>query len=255
MLRKWVLASVFALSGAAFAGSEGKWQSEEVGQQGSTEDSARDDDGRRAEEIGRERSIDSAKDNDEGIQATDMERRLENSPLASAEIGRLEVGLTGGVSNYTGQLGASSVAGPVIGVQVGSTWRGLVGYELGYEASRNPIDDSRVGDNEAIQRHNLSAFAKVGPTLGVAHPFVGAGLGASYVNVTDGADDSGLYRNDFLQEVPLGVGVEANVGALQAGVRGTYRVLFNDEFQEPTPASDNPSGGLLSAQLTLGGTF
>jgi hypothetical protein len=58
-----------------------------------------------------------------------------------------------------------------------------------------------------------------------------------------------------MEEIPLGVGIDYNLGRVTAGFKGLYRFLINDEFAEPTPAEDNPSGGLASASLTLGGTF
>ena len=82
---------------------------------------------------------------------------------------------------------------------------------------------------------------------------MGAGVQETYVNVTDGAEP--VYRSDFMTEIPMGVGLEYAAGGIKAGVRGTYRVLFFDEFAETTPSADNPSGGMLGGQLTLGGQF
>ncbi len=257
MVRKLLIASL-VFAGTALAGSPKG--AEEIGREREVEDSAQEDQGRGAEEIGRQRAAtDSAKD-DEGIPATEMEQKLESSSLGresgNMEMGDITVSALGGVSNYTGDLGDSSAAGPLVGVMVGADWRGLVGAELGYETNRNSINDEIAGADQAIQRHNLSAFGKIGPTLATNFkPFIGAGLGASYVNVTDGAEDFSNFRSDFMQEVPVGAGLEYKVGALQAGVRGTYRFLVNDEFQEPTPSADNPGGGLLSAQLNVGGSF
>lgn len=172
---------------------------------------------------------------------------------------RLDLRLNGGIADYTGNLGATTQMGALYGVTVGTQapgMMGLVGAEAGYEGSSNSV----VGDGTGtVVRHNLNGLLKLGPMLSVREkdtvkPFVGAGIGVSYVNPTDEAEAVGL-RKDWLAEIPLAAGVEYRMGNLTAGVRGTYRVLAFDEFAEPTPEANNPSGGLASGSLTLGGVF
>jgi hypothetical protein len=171
------------------------------------------------------------------------------------ELPPLHVTANVGIADYTGNLGANTQVGPLYGVTVGAEQWDLVGVEAGYEGTTNSVSGDGTG---SVVRHDVNALLKAGPSFDLAqndlHPYVGLGLGVSYVNPTDEAEASGL-RTDFLGELPLAAGVEYQVGMIRAGVRGTYRVLFFDEFAEPTPSADNPSGGLLSGQLTVGGQF
>ncbi|MHB8873165.1 MAG: outer membrane beta-barrel protein [Myxococcaceae bacterium] len=171
----------------------------------------------------------------------------------------VDVRLNGGIADYTGDLGATTQLGGMYGVTVGTNLpgaMGLLGAEAGYEGSSNSV----VGDGTGtVIRHDLNGLLKLGPAFTVREndqlkPFVGAGIGVSYVNPTDEAEAVGL-RTDWLAEVPVAAGVEYRMGNFTAGVRGTYRVLMFDEFAEPTPEANNPSGGLASGSLTLGGVF
>lgn len=182
--------------------------------------------------------------------------KLKVSPGSVATKGGVQLKAQAGVGGYSG-LGGAVNAGPTLGVQVAGEASRFAEVEMGYQASRNGIDDARVGDGEAIYRHNVNLFAKVGPKLGgVLRPFVGAGVGASYANVTPGAE--GRYRNDFFQETPIGAGLDFNSRGrgLTAGVRGTWSPLYNDEFAEATPASDNPGNTrFMTGLVTVGGRF
>ncbi len=188
--------------------------------------------------------------------ATDPDNLKDTLNIDTEQKPEYQVSLNGGVTGFTGVLGDSSRVGPMAGVTVGSTLWNFLGIEGGYEGSRNGISDPRVAvGDQAIYRHNLSALAKVGPRFeNGLKPFVGAGLGASYVNISDGAEGP-FFRNDFMGELPVAAGVDLGQGNLHAGVRTTFRFLVADEFQELTPALDNTDGGLLSAQLTVGGRF
>jgi hypothetical protein len=179
---------------------------------------------------------------------------LETGPV---ERPKITVTAETGLGGYTSALGDSSRVGPMWGVRAGVElprfqW---IDGEVAYQGIRNGIDDPAVGDNQAIFRHNLQAFAKAGVPLGDLRPFIGAGLGISYVDVTDVADGIGPYRNDIMEEVPLGVGVEYQRSWFFASARTTYSLLFNDEFVEPTPASNNPGGNLWTGTVNVGGHF
>lgn len=161
-----------------------------------------------------------------------------------------------GVGGLTGDLGARTAPGPLIGLTAGARpWR-AVGVEAGFEGQRLPLDDARVGDEQAMYRYNVGVLAKAGPLLvqDKVRPYVGVGLGVSYLNATDGADP--LYRNDFVTEVPLAAGVEYRFSpSIFAGARGTYRVLYGDEFADQASPEDNPTGNLLNLGLMVGGRF
>lgn len=165
--------------------------------------------------------------------------------------------LKGGIGGYTGGLGDATAAGPTWGVALNLQPTNVVGFEFAYDGSRNAIEDSRLDaiSNPAAMRHGASALLKVGlPFIERIKPFVGAGLGASYVSIS--GDTAGLYRGDLMQEVPLLGGIEFNSGVLTAGFRAGYNILVDEGFTDTAGnAGRDPSGGLLNMAATVGGRF
>ncbi len=180
------------------------------------------------------------------------------SALAQADDegrGDLNVFLRGGIAGYTGDLGALTGTGPSWGVTVNLQPTTLLGVELGYEGSKNDVTDPRLLEDPSLYRHGASGLLKVAPPLLAnerVRPFVGVGLGASYVSVR--GEDAGLYDNDLMEEVPLVAGVEFNTGVLTAGFRTSYRLLVDEGFADPARPGD-PGGDMLEANFTLGGRF
>lgn len=187
-------------------------------------------------------------------EATEVGRRLGYNPEAA------KVGLDAhaGVGFMTGELGDRTAPGLMIGVTAGAQpWRTL-GFEVGYEGQRLPIDDVRVGDEQAMYRHALSFFAKAGPLFlqDKLQPYVGAGVGLSYLDVTDVAKDTGLYTNDFVREVPVAAGLDYHLTkSIYAGARGSYRFLFGEEFANPAEPGGDAEGDLFNLGLMVGGRF
>ncbi|MFP2907847.1 hypothetical protein ACLESD_22925 [Pyxidicoccus sp. 3LFB2] len=168
--------------------------------------------------------------------------------------GDVNVFLRGGVGDYTGGLGDITATGPAWGLTLNVQPTTFLGFELGYEGSQNGVEDVRLLEGPSLVRQGGSALLKVSPPfLTAIRPFVGAGLGMSYVDVRGGAG-AGLYDSDTMQEVPLAAGIEFNSGGLTAGFRTTYRVLLNEGWVED-PIADEDEGGLLDASLTLGARF
>jgi len=136
--------------------------------------------------------------------------------------------------------------------------------ELGAARSRqlgedvdDRIDDRGIehgGGQLVVPPRIALAPALLGHRRTMASRLVGAGLGVSYVNVRGGNEASGLYSSDLMEQVPLSAGLEFNSGALTAGLRGTYRVLVDDNFADAAVPGD-ASGGLLDANITVGGRF
>lgn len=185
------------------------------------------------------------------VEAQEVGTKLHYNP-EEAQVG-LDVrvglgGLTGNAGEYTG-------TGPLLGIAANAQVWPALGVEVGYEGQRIPIDESLIGSSsEGLYRHNLGLMAKAGPLLNDKwRPFVGAGLGLSYINPTDGADF--LYKNDIVEELPLAAGVDYNFGTIFAGARASYRLMFGESFAEDVrPGLDN-SGNLFNANITLGGRF
>ncbi|NOK36348.1 outer membrane beta-barrel protein [Corallococcus exercitus] len=173
--------------------------------------------------------------------------------LAQKKQGDVNVFLRGGIGDYTGDLGDLSSTGPLWGLTLNLQPTTFLGFEVGYEGSQNKVADTRLFDAPSLVRNGGSALVKVSPPfLTAVRPFAGVGLGLSYVDVRGAG--AGLYDSDLMEEVPLAVGLEFNTGGLTAGVRGTYRLLIDQDFANVTSTDDN-GGGLMDASLTLGARF
>lgn len=183
------------------------------------------------------------------IEAQRVDEEL-NFDAERAKVG-LDVRL--GLGGITGDLGDETDTGPLLGIAAGAQpWKAL-GIELGYEGQRLPISEDLVGDGEALYRHNLGLLAKAGPLIDQRwRPFVGAGVGLSYLNVTDGAET--LFDNDVVSEVPLAAGLDYNFGSIFAGARATYRLMYGEGYADDFAGTDT-GGNLFNASITLGGRF
>lgn len=167
-----------------------------------------------------------------------------------APTGQVKVFLRGGVGNYTGTLGDIAETGPSWGVTLNLQPMRFLGFELGYEGAHNPVSEAGVFDL-ALTRHGGSALVKLSlPFFEAVRPFVGAGVGGSYV-FAEGTLLGG-YRSGLVGELPLAVGIEFNMGKVTAGARGTYRLLLEEDLSEQL---DNPSGGFFDVVATLGMRF
>jgi len=191
------------------------------------------------------------------VEASDVGERLKFNQ-DQTKVG-LDVRL--GVGGLTGDLGARTAPGPLLGITAGAQPWQFIGVEAGVEGQRIPIDDDRVGDEQALYRYNLGVLAKAGPLVmqEKLRPYVGLGVGVSYLNATDEAET--IYDNDILAEVPLAAGLDYRfTDNIFAGARASYRVLVGDEFADTAsvtldPTDDNPDGNLLNFALTVGGRF
>ncbi|MDY7229382.1 outer membrane beta-barrel protein [Hyalangium rubrum] len=165
--------------------------------------------------------------------------------------GDLNVFLKGGVSDYTGDLGDDVSTGPAWGLAVNVQPTRILGFELGYDGSKNDVNNDLLPD-ASFTRHGGTGLVKLAPPLlEKVKPFVGAGLGVSYISVDGGA---GLYDSDIVEEVPVAAGIEFNSGAVTAGLRATYRLLVDENVANDVSLG-NPQGGLFDASFTLGGRF
>lgn len=162
--------------------------------------------------------------------------------------GKVNVMVKAGVGSYTGDLSPITDAGPTWGVLLNLQPTRMLGLEVAYDGSRNGVEGI-VGDT-ALLRNGGSAMFKFGlPLLERYRPFLGAGLGASYVSVQGVGP---LVDGDVMQEVPFTAGFEFNTRRVTAGVRATYRYLVNEGFARPV---GNPQGGMFDTSVTVGGRF
>ncbi|RKH39116.1 outer membrane beta-barrel protein [Corallococcus sicarius] len=166
--------------------------------------------------------------------------------------GGLDVRL--GLGGFTGELGDETGVGPLFGINANAQPYPLIGVEAGYEGQRVPIDDGRVGDGEGVWRNNGTLLGKLGPVVNQKwRPFVGVGLGLSYLNPSDGAE--GVYDNDWQTELPIAAGLDYRFGNLFAGARATYRLVGGEEIVTVPGTDEDAKGSLFNGNITVGGRF
>jgi hypothetical protein len=159
----------------------------------------------------------------------------------------------GGVGGFTGDLNDSSGIGPTWGLTANVQPMNVLGVEVAYDGSKNGLTDPATADDASVWRHGASGLVKLGlPFIEYVRPFVGAGLGLSFVSIRGETD--GRFRDDFMQEIPLVGGLELNSGGLTAGLRATYRVLIDEGFVR-APQGGGVTGGLFETTASLGGRF
>jgi opacity protein-like surface antigen len=166
-----------------------------------------------------------------------------------SDSGDVKVFLKGGVGNYTGGLGDFVNAGPTWGVSLNLQPLSFLGFEVGYEGAYNGTDSGLL--KISAMRHGGAALAKLSlPFIEVVTPFVGAGIGGSYIFVDSALGNA--YNSDFVGEVPLVAGVEFNRDSFTAGVRANYRLLLDENLSSQL---NHSQGGFFDVALTLGLRF
>jgi hypothetical protein len=160
----------------------------------------------------------------------------------------LGVAVTGGLNFYSGDLGRDTGTGGSLGILADARPLSLLGFELGYEGSRNPF----VNIGGSLWSNTGYALAKVGPELGMhgnLRPFLGAGFGMGSLNPTGDADR--IFSTDFITEVPLVAGVDYKFGhsGVRAGARANYRILGGESI------GAGQNGNEYNFALNVGGSF
>ncbi|RKH51447.1 hypothetical protein D7X96_17375 [Corallococcus interemptor] len=184
------------------------------------------------------------------VDATEVSRKLSFSEEDA--MGGLDVGV--GLGGFTGDLGDETGVGALFNITANAQPWKYIGVEAGYEGQSIPIDDARVLGGNHIWRNNGTLLGKLGPVVDHKwHPFVGVGLGLSYLHASSGSQD--VYNNDWQTEMPLAAGIEYRMGHLSAGVRATYRLVGGEELFEVPGTNDDAKGSLFNGNLTVGGRF
>ncbi|AFE06861.1 hypothetical protein COCOR_06315 [Corallococcus coralloides DSM 2259] len=184
------------------------------------------------------------------VDASEVSRKLsfsEEDATAGLDVGA-------GLGGFTGDLGDETGVGGLFNITANAQPWKYIGVEVGYEGQNIPIDDARVLGGNNIFRNNGTFMGQLGPIVDHKwHPFVGLGVGLSYLHVSSGAED--VYNNDWQTEVPLAAGIEYRLGHLSAGVRATYRIVGGEGLFEVPGTTDDAKGSLFNGNVTVGGRF
>lgn len=166
----------------------------------------------------------------------------------------VKVDLHGGAGGYTGNLGDITGVGPMWGVSVGTDATPYIGGEISYDGGRVPMDDPRL-DGGGLMNNAVQGALKLKAPLGDVEPYVMGGIGVGLLSPNLGAQI--YYNSDWVTEIPVGAGVDVDLGAINAGVRGTFTNLYGEELADVGVPSvvDNTTGSRFSGTITLGGEF
>jgi hypothetical protein len=174
---------------------------------------------------------------------------------------RISVSALGGIEGYTGALAPRIARGPSWGINVGIQPMNNVGLELAYSGAANSVEDPTAAGARIVRNGaNVNVKITLAPTK--VEPYVFGGVGISRADVRQGGEQASIagYTDDVFGMVPLGGGLNWQVGRFTAGARLSYNMLFNRDFTPGTRLNslgiDNKrSGDIWNGVLNLGSTF
>ena len=148
-----------------------------------------------------------------------IEQEIEEIDTQPAQ--ELEIGLNGGVGNFTGDVGEFTEAGVAYGVTATMNQTEALSYEAAFMGHTNSLE--AIDSN--MTRNQLQAAVKVGPELEspvMWRPYAFGGLGVGLTTV--GSNPYGL-TNAVEGIVPLGIGADFFTDStIRVGVRGQYNL-------------------------------
>ncbi|QSQ25354.1 hypothetical protein JY651_10685 [Pyxidicoccus parkwayensis] len=180
-----------------------------------------------------------------------------------ADMRGLTVSVGGGVEGYSGELAPRLDAGATYGATLTAKPSRVLGFELGYTGAVNTIDlgaGSSAATNPQLVRNGGQAVATLGLTASPIQPYILGGVGVNRYNVRKGGDALG-YRDDTAGAIPMGAGVRFYSGSIVADLRGSYNLLFSEEFAPESRINTDPnntnfaSGGTFNGTLNVGATW
>ena len=151
------------------------------------------------------------------------------APTATpAQQGAVVVQLNGGVLAFPRAPEVSP--GAAFGLNVGLEPLGPIGLELGYQGAAYTERAELPGEEDAVALENGGyAALKLAPLSGTVEPYLLAGVGLSHINAVDAPDEGRTLRDDTVAKVPVGVGLDLEMGLFAVGVRGAWSFLFENQ--------------------------
>ena len=141
--------------------------------------------------------------------------------------------LQGGATKYTQSLSSGSDIGAAYGARFGFLPTPMLGIELGYLGTQNNISESINEGRMAstIKTNEGYADLRLNILPGDLTPYVFGGYGLTNFKVANEviASDGGLHGRT-VSTIPLGGGLEGNLGAFKLGARFQYNYLLTDQL-------------------------
>jgi len=183
---------------------------------------------------------------------------IEAEPSNSEARQPFSVTASGGVEGYTSSLAPRINPGPAWGVTLTAMPSTYVGFELSYAGASNSVKDPAIGVADThIVRNGGDAAVRVNILPTAVAPFIFGGVGFSGASVSNATAG---YHDDIFGNIPLGAGVDWQIGAFTAGARFTFNYLFGRDFTPPTRTgafgfSDKQGGDSYDGVIQVGGVF
>lgn len=175
---------------------------------------------------------------------------------AKSDMRGLTVMLGGGVEGYAGSLAPQIRPGFGWGVSAAIKPTKVLGIEFGYSGAVNEFSGGG-GNGADLTRQGGQVAATLGLGAAPVQPYLLGGVGLHHYNVR-GSSDS--LRDDTNGAIPLGGGLRSHIGNFTADLRGTYNVMFNQDFavgaqEMEILGLDATRGGRYQGLLQIGTTF
>jgi len=168
-------------------------------------------------------------------------------PIAARAESELSLTLQGGGVKYDQALAAPSNLGAEYGLRLGILPTPALGVEIGYLGSQSNVRD--VVNNSSTTRlitNGAYGDARINILPGSVMPYVFGGFGVTNFKVDNEvvASDGGLHGRT-VATIPLGGGLDFNLGAFKIGGRFQYNYLLTDQLFRSTS-----SGGVTTGNNT-----
>lgn len=169
----------------------------------------------------------------------------------------LTVLLGGGVEGYSGTLAPQVRPGFGWGVSAAIKPTKVLGLEFGYSGAVNELRGDAGTTGADVTRQGGQIAATLGLSAAPMQPYILGGVGIHHYNVRAASDS---LRSDTNGAIPLGAGLRTHIGNFTADLRGTYNVMFNQDFSPEARevnvlGLDATRGGRYQGLLQIGTTF
>ena len=180
----------------------------------------------------------------------------EKNKESDADMRGLTVLLGGGVEGYSGTLAPQINPGLGWGVTAAIKPTKVLGLEFGYSGAMNSFQGGDATDADLVRQGGQVA-ATIGLGAAPVQPYILGGLGLHHYDVRSGGAS---LRDDTNAAIPLGAGLRTHIGNFTADLRGSYNIMFNQDFAPGAQEMDligleATRGGRYSGLLQVGTTF
>lgn len=182
-------------------------------------------------------------------------------PLAARAESELALTLQGGGVKYDQALAAPSDLGAEYGVRLGIMPWSALGFEIGYLGSQSNVRDV-INNSNTTRLITNGAYGDVRLNIlpGSVMPYIFGGAGVTNFKVDNEVINSnGGLHGRTVATVPLGGGIDFNIGNFKIGGRFQYNYLVTDQLfrsaNTTTGVTTGNNTNFYGVNLDLGVSF